>query len=186
MLSILLYRKSPDFQESESEGKVTMKKSLLFASLFAAVLSAHAQSPSAGGAGTPGAPAATPPGPAPEGGPRGPRGPGDKPHHGRHGQMDAQKMVDQHIASFDTDKDGKVSRAEFLARQSEAFSKADSNSDGFVTKEELAAQHEKHHAEMAAVRDARRAARSGGPAGAPGAPAGPAGSAPPATSGAAK
>lgn len=158
-----------------------MKKSLLFASLFAAVLSAHAQSPSAGGAAAPGASAAAPPAPAQEGGPRGPRGPGDKPHHGRHhGQMDAQKMVDHHIASFDTDKDGKVSRAEFLARQSEAFSKADGNSDGFVTKEELAAQHEKHHADMAAVRDARRAARSGGPA------AGAPGSAPPAASGSAK
>lgn len=155
-----------------------MIKSLLVASLFAAALSAHAQSPATG---TTGPSAATPPAPAAQQG--GPRGPGDKPHHGRHhGQMDAQKMVDHHIASLDTDKDGKVSRAEFLARQSEAFSKADSNSDGFVTKEELAAQHEKHHGEMAAARDARRAAR-GGPAAAQG---GPAGSAAPGSSGAAK
>lgn len=156
-----------------------MKNSLLVASLFAAAVSVsvHAQSPATGGSG---ASAATPPAPgsAQQGGPR---GSADKPHHGRHhGQMDAQKMVDHHIASLDTDKDGKVSRQEFLARQSEAFSKADGNTDGFVTREELAAQHEKHHADMAAARDARRAAR-GGPNAAPG---GSAGSAPPATSGA--
>lgn len=162
-----------------------MKKSLLLAGLFAAAISAQAQNPATGPSG---ASAATPPAPgsAQQGGPR---GSADKPHHGRHhGQMDAQKMVDNHIASLDTDKDGKVSRQEFLARQSEAFSKADGNADGYVTKEELAAQHDKHHAEMAAVRDARRAARGGGNAG-PAGPAGatgPAASTPPAASGAAK
>jgi Ca2+-binding EF-hand superfamily protein len=63
-------------------------------------------------------------------------------------------MAERHVARLDTDKDGKVSRQEFLARQSEMFSKVDANSDGFVTPAEMTAQHEKRHAS--------RAGRAGG------------------------
>jgi Ca2+-binding EF-hand superfamily protein len=78
-----------------------------------------------------------------------------------HGRRDPQKMAERHITSLDTNKDGKVSRQEFLARQSQAFSKADANSDGFVTAEEMAAQYEKHRAEMAAHHEGRKGARPG-------------------------
>lgn len=127
-----------------------MKKSLLLAALLTAASAAFAQT-------------ASTPAPAPaNSGAVSPES-ADKPRqdgHGRHGRMDAKKMAEHHLAKLDTDKDGKVSRQEYLARQSEAFSKADANADGFVTPEEMAAQHEKHHAEMSAMREARKAARA--------------------------
>ncbi|MFZ4125224.1 MAG: hypothetical protein ACOYJ2_04035, partial [Rickettsiales bacterium] len=52
-----------------------------------------------------------------EGGPKGPGG-----HHG--------KMMEK----IDTDKDGKVSKAEHLAHADQKFTEMDTNKDGFVTK----------------------------------------------------
>jgi len=40
-------------------------------------------------------------------------------------------------AEIDTDKDGKVSKAEFLKAQEDRFAKMDTDSDGYVTQEEF-------------------------------------------------
>jgi hypothetical protein len=127
--------------------KVNMKKSLLLAALLSTSLAAIAQT-------------APPSAPASANGQAARTEGTDKAHQGTHGRRDAKKMTERHLAKLDTDKDGKVSRQEFLARQSEVFSKADANSDGFVTQEEMAAMHEKHHAEMSARRDARKGAHA--------------------------
>jgi hypothetical protein len=110
-----------------------MKNMLLLAALLSAATASFAQTAA------PAAPPATPEA-------RQPGGPG---HHARHAPPDARKMAERQVARLDTDKDGKVSLQEYLARQSEAFSKADANGDGFVTQEEMVARHEKHHAAMA-------------------------------------
>lgn len=47
------------------------------------------------------------------------------------------------IAKADTDKDGKLSKAEWATKSDQAFAEADTNSDGFVTKEEKLAYMEK-------------------------------------------
>ena len=53
------------------------------------------------------------------------------------------------FGAMDTDKDGKVSKAEFVAAQKDAtkaesrFSQLDKNSDGFLTKEEFEAGQKK-------------------------------------------
>ena len=59
-------------------------------------------------------------------------------------------------ASFDTNKDGKISRDEWLARPDPMFERADANKDGRVTREEAAA--------------AARQGREGGPGRGPGRP----------------
>lgn len=48
----------------------------------------------------------------------------------------------------DTNKDGQISKAEFVAHASERFAKADTNGDGVVTKEERRAESENRKAEM--------------------------------------
>jgi hypothetical protein len=54
---------------------------------------------------------------APEGGP----------HGGHHGKM---------MEKFDTDKDGKISKAEHMAMADAKFAEMDTNKDGFIAKEE--------------------------------------------------
>ena len=56
------------------------------------------------------------------------------------------------FAAMDTDKDGKVSKKEFVAAQKDAakaekrFANLDKNNDGFLTQEELAAGQKKKKA----------------------------------------
>jgi len=50
-----------------------------------------------------------------------------------------------HFKRMDTDGDGKVSRTEALSAAEAAFNRADANSDGFVTPEEMRAVHKSHH-----------------------------------------
>ena len=45
------------------------------------------------------------------------------------------------LGRLDADKDGKVSKAEALAKATERFDRVDANNDGFITAEELAARH---------------------------------------------
>ncbi len=67
--------------------------------------------------------------------------------HGRqHGHM---------IEKLDTDKDGKVSKAEFEAQRAADFAAADTNKDGNVSQAELSAFHEKKMAERKAEREKR-------------------------------
>ncbi len=50
-----------------------------------------------------------------------------------------KKRGERFIQRLDTDRDGKVSQAEALAAAQARFDRADSNKDGFVTADELAA-----------------------------------------------
>src|SRR5258706_3858248 len=50
----------------------------------------------------------------------------------------------KHFAAKDTDKDGKLSRAEVAKMPDAMFSRIDANHDGFLTPDELAAAHSDH------------------------------------------
>jgi Ca2+-binding EF-hand superfamily protein len=54
-----------------------------------------------------------------------------------------EKIHHQHMARMDTDRDGKISRAEAAShpKLAENFDRIDTNGDGFLSKEELAAAH---------------------------------------------
>lgn len=54
-----------------------------------------------------------------------------------------EKMHDRHMARMDTDRDGKISRAEAAShpRLAENFDRIDTNGDGYLSKEELKAAH---------------------------------------------
>jgi Ca2+-binding EF-hand superfamily protein len=54
-----------------------------------------------------------------------------------------EKMHDRHMARMDTDRDGKISRAEAAShpRLAENFDRIDTNGDGFLSKDELKAAH---------------------------------------------
>lgn len=58
---------------------------------------------------------------------------------GEEGQHEPGKMFEK----VDTDKDGLISKAEFLAKHEEMFTKIDTNTDGSLSKEELDAGREK-------------------------------------------
>ena len=57
----------------------------------------------------------------------------------------AQAMRAGFIRMLDKDGDGKVSKAEALAKAEERFNRADANHDGFLTADELPARHGKGH-----------------------------------------
>lgn len=52
-------------------------------------------------------------------------------HHGGHGHKG--KMMER----VDTNGDGQISKAEFMAKHEGKFVKMDANSDGFISKEEM-------------------------------------------------
>jgi Ca2+-binding EF-hand superfamily protein len=56
---------------------------------------------------------------------------------GAPGGMDIERIVDNILQQQDTDKDGKISRAEAKGRLAEAFEKVDTNKDGFLDRAEL-------------------------------------------------
>ncbi len=58
-----------------------------------------------------------------------------------------EKMHDRHMARMDTDRDGKISRAEAASHPKLAknFDRIDTNGDGYLSKEELTAAHEVVH-----------------------------------------
>lgn len=72
-----------------------------------------------------------------------------KGHHGKDREQRAERMLNR----LDTDKDGKISQAEMLARASQAFERFDTDKNGVVTKAEVDAKRE-------AFRDARKAYRA--------------------------
>lgn len=69
-----------------------------------------------------------------------------KGHHGKGGEERAERMLKR----LDTDKDGKISQDEMLARAAETFQRLDADKSGDVTKAEVDAKRE-------AFRDARKA-----------------------------
>lgn len=63
---------------------------------------------------------------------------GDKKSHHDKGQ----KMMERMFEKSDTDGDGVISKAEFMAEAEARFAKMDADSDGNVTKDEAKAHHE--------------------------------------------
>ena len=67
------------------------------------------------------------------------------------------------IEMMDTDKDGKVSKAEWQAHHEKHFNEMDVNKDGFVTAEEMKAMHEKmrekHRGEKGKMQKHKKAAK---------------------------
>jgi Ca2+-binding EF-hand superfamily protein len=49
---------------------------------------------------------------------------------------------------MDTDKDGKVTKAEFTAAEDKIFQKLDANGDGVITPDEMQAAHRHHHGQV--------------------------------------
>lgn len=68
-------------------------------------------------------------------------------------------MMEQWFAEVDADGDGKVTEAELDAFKMARFQAADTDSDGFLSAEEMAAYGEKMRAEREAKRGAARAER---------------------------
>ena len=58
--------------------------------------------------------------------------------HHEGGDHKGGKMMER----IDTDGDGKISKAEFMAKHEEKFTQMDKNSDGFLTPEEIKEAHE--------------------------------------------
>lgn len=87
---------------------------------------------------------------------------GGKPHHGGKG---LERMFEMQ----DTNKDGKVSEAEFLDFTKKRFVEMDANKDGSVTKEEAKTHFDKKKAEWAEKRKDMKAKKDvvGKPADAP-------------------
>jgi hypothetical protein len=75
-------------------------------------------------------------------------GPGDGECHGGRGRGPGA-----HFDQLDTNKDGSLSQAEFLAKGDARFAQADTNKDGKLTKEERQAVHQAHMKERFAKHD---------------------------------
>jgi hypothetical protein len=63
---------------------------------------------------------------------------------GPHGHMHGKK----HFDAMDTDKDGKISHDEHMAKCEKRFKMMDTNHDGFLTKEECSKAWSKHKKAM--------------------------------------
>jgi Ca2+-binding EF-hand superfamily protein len=61
-----------------------------------------------------------------------------KPQDGKGGPDDKN-----HLARFDTDKDGKISAAEWTAQGDKIFARLDDNKDGKITKDEMPKRHKR-------------------------------------------
>lgn len=88
-------------------------------------------------------------------GPGGPGGPG----HGRHGMHGHHGGMMMMARMADTNHDGAVSQAEFIAAAMKHFDMMDANHDGQVTKEERQAAHDKMKAEWQAKKADKDAAQ---------------------------
>lgn len=73
-------------------------------------------------------------------------------------------MAAHQIARFDTNKDGKVSRDEFMKPAQANFKRTDLNNDGFVTAAELTEFGKRQMAEFAKMRDQATKVAPGAPA----------------------
>jgi Ca2+-binding EF-hand superfamily protein len=78
-------------------------------------------------------------------------GPGDGECHGGPGRGPGA-----HFEELDTNKDGSVTQAEFLAHGEARFAQADTNKDGKLTKEERQAAHQAHMKERFAKHDTNK------------------------------
>lgn len=57
---------------------------------------------------------------------------------------------------IDTDGDGKISKAEFIAKHEAMFTKIDTDGDGYLSKEEKKAGRQKMHEKMKDMREKRQ------------------------------
>lgn len=73
---------------------------------------------------------------------------------GAHGGPDGRPGPEHFLNEVDTDKDGKVSKAEFTAKGESMFSESDANHDGYITPDEMKAAHEARKAKWKAMREA--------------------------------
>jgi Ca2+-binding EF-hand superfamily protein len=69
------------------------------------------------------------------------------PGHGGPGGGAMMMMLHEHLEALDANKDGFITRDEFLAHPSQMFDKLDANHDGRVSKDELAAMSAMHGGE---------------------------------------
>lgn len=76
------------------------------------------------------------------------------PEHGKH-------RGEKFFEMQDTDKDGVISEAEFVAKAKERFAEMDADKDGKVTKEEAAAHHEAKKAKWKEKRGEKLKEKSG-------------------------
>jgi Ca2+-binding EF-hand superfamily protein len=53
------------------------------------------------------------------------------------------------LGRMDTDKDGKITKAEFTVAEDKMFQKLDTNGDGVITADEMQAAHRHHHGDQA-------------------------------------
>lgn len=64
-----------------------------------------------------------------------------------------EKIKERHMAKLDTDRDGRISRAEAAThpKLADRFDRIDSNGDGYLSKDELMAAREAHRARIAKI-----------------------------------
>lgn len=60
-------------------------------------------------------------------------------YHEKDWNTKVEKMVDHHMAEVDTNKDGKVTKAEMTSFSNMHFEKADANKDGALSRDEIVA-----------------------------------------------
>ena len=84
---------------------------------------------------------------------------GYKSKHHRKGKGKRGKFAEAMLEKVDTNKDGQVDLAEFLANAEQRFAKMDLNSDGFVTLEEGREAQELRRAKHKEMRKKRREER---------------------------
>lgn len=86
-------------------------------------------------------------------------------------RMDRKEHRQDRMGKVDTDKDGKVSKDEFLAAHAAQFDEMDTDGDGYLSPDERKAAWEKHRGKMKdrmqKWREHRGDRRDGGPGGAP-------------------
>lgn len=89
------------------------------------------------------------------------------PFHAAHAADAAPKAVDKAkvpapvrpnrwLVQNDTNRDGKLSKQEFMTVHERYFKETDTNQDGFLTSEEIKAASDKRRAEREAAREARK------------------------------
>ncbi len=79
-------------------------------------------------------------------------------HHKGQGPGMKGPMHGKMLEKIDTDKDGKISKQEWLSHHEAKFAELDADKDGSITKEEFKSHHEKmmkeHHGKMGMNADA--------------------------------
>jgi Ca2+-binding EF-hand superfamily protein len=77
---------------------------------------------------------------------------------GPHGHM----KVGQYFEAMDTDKDGKISKDEHMAKHEERFKAVDTDNDGFLTREECRKTREERKERMMEKRKEKGFQKQGG------------------------